>query len=251
MLGKAADLAISAVWLTVAVDAKDVHDKNNSDTTTYGSQKSLAFTVAWMRSVLRSPHTALKWTSTENMWVDGGTKQMDLTHMRSIMTRGTWSISYSPEFVKQVVKTGAKKSSSLQKSSEAACASLPGVPVSGDDPILAHLCGLCEKRGWHFVSGIGIQVACAARSFRTPELRFSLAEYPLRTTYGRFELSQTEHVWQLLEFAAVVSVLPNQHGLIGCTVPVLITLFHKDPEPFHTKKKMESMSSIAVGMEGS
>ena len=32
----------------VVVDAKDVHDKGNSDTSSYGTQKSLAFTVAWL-----------------------------------------------------------------------------------------------------------------------------------------------------------------------------------------------------------
>ena len=72
--------AVCSVKMTVAVDAKDVHDKGNSDTASYGSQKSLAFTVAWLRAVLSKPHTALKWTATENMWVDGGTKMMDLTH---------------------------------------------------------------------------------------------------------------------------------------------------------------------------
>ena len=67
MLGRLADLAINAVKVTVVVDAKDVHDKGNGDTATYGSQKSLAFTVAWLRSILRKPNTSLKWTSTENM----------------------------------------------------------------------------------------------------------------------------------------------------------------------------------------
>ena len=226
MLGRAADLAISAVRMTVVVDAKDVHDKGNSDTATYGSQKSLAFTVAWMRSVLRKPNTCLKWTSTENMWVDGGTKLMDLTHMRSIMKKGSWSISYSPEFVKQVVKARSQKSPVAK-----ACAELPGVAVDGNDAMLPHLHGLAERRGWHYVSGIGVQVACAAKSYRTPEPRFSIAEFPLRTTYGCFNIGQTEKVWQKLESAAVMSDLPNQHALIGCTVPVLLTLFHKDPEP--------------------
>ena len=32
----------------VVVDAKDVHDKGDSDTSSYGTQKSLAFTVAWL-----------------------------------------------------------------------------------------------------------------------------------------------------------------------------------------------------------
>ena len=67
MLGRLADLAINAVKMTVVVYAKDIHDEGNSDTAMYGSQKSLAFTVAWLRSILRKPNTSLKWTSTENM----------------------------------------------------------------------------------------------------------------------------------------------------------------------------------------
>jgi hypothetical protein len=59
--GRNADLGTSAVKMTLTVDAKDVHDKRNSDTPSFGSRKCLAFTVAWMRSVLRKPNTALKW----------------------------------------------------------------------------------------------------------------------------------------------------------------------------------------------
>jgi len=39
MLGRKAETAMNAVPMTVAVDAKDVHDKGNSDTASYGSQK--------------------------------------------------------------------------------------------------------------------------------------------------------------------------------------------------------------------
>ena len=55
---------MNSVPLTVVVDAKDVYDKGNSENS-YSSQKSLAFTVAWLRAVLRRPSTVLKWTSTE------------------------------------------------------------------------------------------------------------------------------------------------------------------------------------------
>jgi len=78
------------------------------------------------------------------MWV-GGTKLMDLTHMRSIMKKGSWSISYSPEFVKQVMKARSRKSPVVAKAS----AELPGVAVDGNDAI--------ERRGWHFTSGVGVQ----------------------------------------------------------------------------------------------
>ena len=45
-------MAIDSVPLTVVTDAKDVYDKGGSDTPSYGAQKSLAFTVAWIRSML-------------------------------------------------------------------------------------------------------------------------------------------------------------------------------------------------------
>ena len=68
------DLNANAVGLTIAVDAKDLRDKGTSDTSSFGSQKSLAFTVAWLRSVLRRPNTMLTWTATSNMFADGATE---------------------------------------------------------------------------------------------------------------------------------------------------------------------------------
>lgn len=41
--------------IAVITDAQDVYDKGNSDTPSYWSQKSLAFTASWLRSVLRLP----------------------------------------------------------------------------------------------------------------------------------------------------------------------------------------------------
>lgn len=112
MVGRrAAEKAMMGVKMTAVVDAKDVHDKSNSDTPSYGSQKSLAFSISWMRSILRQPHTALRWTATSNMFLDALTKEMDVGHLRRIMTAGEWSISYSPEFVKQVTKARSVKPS--------------------------------------------------------------------------------------------------------------------------------------------
>ena len=36
----------------MVTDAKDTFDKTNSDTPSYGSQKSLAFTIAWLRGMV-------------------------------------------------------------------------------------------------------------------------------------------------------------------------------------------------------
>ena len=118
---------------------------------------------------------------------------MDLSHMRSIISKGAWSISYSPEFTRQVLKARSCKSPIAKVS---ASAEMPGVVVDGNDPTMPHLHGLCEKRAWHFLPGIGRQVACAAKSFCTPKPRFSMSEFPLRTTFGRFELSPAENVWR-------------------------------------------------------
>ena len=90
MQKKDVDASLNSVPMHVVVDAKDVHDKANSDTSSFGSQQSLAFTVAWLRAVLRRPNTRLKWTSPQNMFVDAGTKEMDLTHLRAILDAGEW-----------------------------------------------------------------------------------------------------------------------------------------------------------------
>ena len=92
-------MAIDSVPLTVVTDAKDVYDKGGSDTPSYGAQKSLAFTVAWIRSMLGRTGTDLKWTSTENMFIDAGTKDMDLSHIHRILDQCKWSVKYSPSFV--------------------------------------------------------------------------------------------------------------------------------------------------------
>ena len=77
------------------------------------------------------------------MWVDAGTKEMDLSHLRKIMEMGSWCITYSPQFVKQVFK--ARTAKPLVKSST--CVEFPGVMLDGNDPVLPYLQSLCEKRG--------------------------------------------------------------------------------------------------------
>ena len=74
-------------------DAKDNLDKCNSDTPTYGSQKSLAFTIAWLGSVLRGDNTKMAWTSTQNMFADGGTKLMKLDHVSRMLQSNEWSVT--------------------------------------------------------------------------------------------------------------------------------------------------------------
>ena len=217
--GKLAEKSMEAVKLQIVVDAKDVFDKSNSDTSTYGAQKSMAFTIAWMRSQLRRPNTSMKWTSTENMWVDGGTKLMDLSHMRKIMKSGCWCVSYCPTFVKQVYKASKSPKPSV-------AVELPGTALNSADPMINHLMKLGEQRGWHFVSNIGIHVAFRAKSFRTPEPRFSTETFPFRSSFARFELESGQVEWRQLEKAVKYGSLANQRALIGACAPVLVTLFH-------------------------
>ncbi|CAK9043510.1 unnamed protein product [Durusdinium trenchii] len=112
-------------------------------------------------------------------------------------------------FQKQVHKAKAAKPSK----STTACAELPGVRLCGDDPMLPHLLSLGEKRGWHHQSGMGIQVAYNGKSMRTPEPRFSTADFPLRSTFARFSTGD-QHFWHRLEAGVEISSLQNQHALI-------------------------------------
>ena len=46
----------------------------------------------------------MSWTSAQNMFADGGTKLMKLDHMSCILQSNEWSATFSPDFVKQLVK---------------------------------------------------------------------------------------------------------------------------------------------------
>ena len=218
------DRSLNAVPLTVVVDAKDVYDKAGSDTGSFGSQKSLAFTIAWLRAILRRPNTSLRWTSTANMFADAGTKAMDVEHLQDTLRRGTWSITYSPSFVKQV----AKGKRTPAPAPVAASADLPGEPLDGRDPMLGFLMKFAEMKGWHNHQNMGINVAHSAKSYRTPEPRFSSATYPLRTSFARFERPTGEVCWRVLERNTRYLEEANQHQLLSLTAPILVTCFAKE-----------------------
>ncbi|CAK8990756.1 unnamed protein product [Durusdinium trenchii] len=103
------EVSTDSISMVVVTDSKDAYDKGSSSTPSYGSQKSLAFTVAWIRSMLARCNTMLRWTSTENLFVDCGTKDMDSAHLLRILDACRWSIRYSPSFVKQSSKGKAAK----------------------------------------------------------------------------------------------------------------------------------------------
>ena len=226
---KYVDTVMNVIPLTVVVDAKDVFDKASSDTPSYGSQKSLAFTVAWVRSVLRKPNTSLRWTSTENLFVDGGTKDMDLSHMRQILSRGRWSAKYNTDFIKS--KSKPLKDKAVVSTSE----KLPGQTMSESHPVFPYLHKLSEQPGWHFQDQIAVQIARNAKSFRSPVPRLNPKEYPVRSTYGRFDHASGHAEWRILEEQVRYSELSTALGMIGSTAAVLCSIYmpqstkYKDP----------------------
>ena len=215
------DASTDSIGLTVVTDAKDVYDKGSSDTPSYGPQKSLAFTVAWIRGMLQRANTSLRWTSTENMFVDAGTKDMDLAHMQRILDECEWCAKYTSSFIKQTNK--GNKMRSGEASSEPL---IVGEPVSPEDALLPHLTTLSECTGWHERSGYGVHVARKARSFRTPFPRFEAIDYPHRTRHARLYFKNGHCEWHKLEDQESYMELPNPQALFGTTAAILVTFFH-------------------------
>ena len=169
---RSAELSAEQIPLQLVTDAKDNFDKCNSDTPTYGSQKSLAFTIAWLRSALRKENTTMSWTSTQNMFADGGTKLMKLEHMSKILQSNEWSVTFSPNFVKQLVKKPTK-------AAERDCSkALIGSPVGSADPMHGHLLNLGDQFGWHRKDQYLVHVAKDAKACRTPEPRAESSAFP-------------------------------------------------------------------------
>ena len=68
-----------------------------------------------------------------------------------------------------------------------------------------------------------------SKSFRLPQPRFDPEEYPLRSSFGRFDGSNGQSEWRRLEDHVSYQDLPNKQALIGDHVPVLVTFFHAKP----------------------
>jgi hypothetical protein len=217
VLGRNVDFLTDAVGLTVVTDAKDVYDRCGSDTSSYGSQKSLAFTIAWLRYMLQRPNTLLRWTATQNNFIDAGTKDMAVDHLQKIMRECVWNACYEASFVKQ----GKTKVSKPKMTVSA----LPGIEMNEADPMYRHVIQLGDVTGWHQKQDCVIQVARNARSFRTPRPRFASSDYPVRSSFGRFD-SPTGGTWRRLESGVQYEDLANPQGLIGATASILISCFH-------------------------
>ena len=204
-------------------DAKDCYDKVSSDNNSFGAQKSMAFTLAWLRALLRRPNVSIRWTATSNMFADGATKDMDTEALRRVLREGEWSIQYDPAFVKTVMKKAKHKGTDVP------VAELPGEIVDHvkDRALISHLTALAFTAGWHHKDGIAIQVAKDGGSYRTPSPRFSPSSYPTRSTYGLFVAFEGGAHWQCLESNVDYLNLQSQNAQLGRGVKAkwLVTFF--------------------------
>ena len=231
LMSRTAEDSLQSIPLTIVTDAKDLYDKATSDTPSYGAQKSLAFSIAWLRGMLAQGNTSIRWTSTENMFVDAGTKDMEVEHIQRVLDGGRWCARYTASFIKQ-----SSKSQKTKKPLESEPL-LVGEPISNDDPVLPHLNRLSEQAGWHDHEKMAIHVAKNAKSFRTPFPRFDAKTFPIRSSYGRIDYANGHREWRRLEDRIQFLDLQNPQHLIGGSVHVLITIFQSQVDS--TKEKNE------------
>ena len=103
---KQAFYKVCMVPLMGVTDAKDCYDRVSQDLG-FGTEIPRLHYCRY-RQQLRRPQTFYCWTTTQNMWVDGGTKYMDKTNFRKTLERGTWSVTYNEEFTKQTSRKAKK-----------------------------------------------------------------------------------------------------------------------------------------------
>ncbi len=213
--------AVAAVSLTAVVDAKDTHDKVCSDTSSHGQQKSLAFSVAWLKQQFKAGNTSLRWCATDNMVVDALTKEMDTTHLRRVLTTGQWSIRYNSDFVRQ----RRQKTTTATSTKESADSINWGSSVP--EEYAAELEKLARQPGWHISGTLGVQVARNASSFRTPTPRLSTDAFPRRSTYVRFIADDKRVVWRCLEDKVEYVKEANMQSSLGIRAEYLVSVFHR------------------------
>lgn len=70
-----------------------------------------------------------------------------------------------------------------------------------------------------------MHVANNAKSFRVPDARFSVWRFPLRSTYGRFDLADGRSEWRELESRQDLTVLGKKQELLGQEAGCLVSVF--------------------------
>ena len=181
-------------------------------------------------------NTQLKWTSTENMFVDARTKDMDMSRMHKILKSCRWCCArYTTSFIKQSSKGSKKKVAGDDPPT------LLGSPVPEDDPVLPHLSRLCERSGWHDEGEVAVHVARHAKSYRTRFPRFDAATFPCRSSFARIDFEDRQE-WRKLEDAVRYCELQNPQQMLGGTADRLITFFQAAiPDAPKGRNRCESM----------
>ena len=219
-------------------DAKDTYDRSNSDCPTYGAQKLMAFSVAWIRQVLHGHNSSLKWTATANMWVDAGTKLMATDRTHDILDRGKWSYVFHQSYVKQPARK--KVLASVSGEGE-----LPGTALDEKSPIFQFVLSLSYHPGWRKRDDMVAHVALGAKSFRVPDARFGTTKFPWRSSFGRFDLEDGRSVWRELEKGKNLNEMTVRQGLLSRPAHCLISIFMSQA----TKKK-DSLKKASCDFHG-
>ena len=145
---------------------------------------------------------------------------MDNSALRETLLLGRWSIEFKAGFTKQTSK-GKKKLENV------ASGELPGrVPGGQDDALMKFVYQLAECSGWHFLDGIGVNVAHGAKSFRSPQPRFSLRDFPLRTTVAGWMIGGKLQ-WRILEEKVDLRDLNHLQEQIEVRTSRLLSFFSK------------------------
>ncbi|CAK8991008.1 unnamed protein product [Durusdinium trenchii] len=229
------NLQQDSVPLLVVTDAKDAFDKSCSETPSYGSQKSLAFTISWIRSMLARCNTSMRWTATENMIVDCGTKELDPQHLHKILRDCKWCVQFSSQYVKQTSKS--KKPMANSQQTGRVVRSDMGVPFESSSPLFGHVMKLSQSSGWHVLNeDLAVNVCRQARSYRTPEPRCSRTTHAFRSTFARFD-SEHSVIWRQLEDSVDMRELQNPRSMLEEPVALLVTVFSRCPTPQMPQEK--------------
>ena len=216
VVGKELLNSMGHVPMLGVVDAKDCHDKLTSDAGSWGTQKSLAYTVAALRQVFRRPNVGVRWTATQNMFVDGGTKDMDTDHFRKILSGGFWSVEYCTDFIKSA-KSAAIKPGVILADNE-----LPGTAV--ELSTASKLSAFSTTAGWSKDGDSVVQIARNAKSYRHPEPRHPQKDFPFRSSYGLYSQTGTS-VWRCLEHSVEYAGFSNPRAQFSPGACVLVSIF--------------------------
>ena len=111
------------------------------------------------------------------------------------------------------------------------------MPLSESHSVFPYLRRLSDASGWHFEGEAAIQVGRNAKSYRSPVPRLDPKRYPLRSTFGCFDLQSGFSEWRVLEEQVPFQEMANSQAPIGVQAGVLITIYQ--PMPLPTRKKNE------------